>query len=332
MIFEKLREHWHKMLGAVYVIGFVVHSLYLAGFGSYAIDLFQTRYLLTGLSAVAFYATCFAFVAFRTNLSCISDTFTNLDNLFPWLLRVLSLPYIVYTFLYIGSYNDLIEGNHSIPDHILPFFPLAFLVILYSVSGLILGIQKSKILGNCVGRILVAVTSICMAFGTLIFTPRLVLEFASIISATLGFPLVIIIAVWINQRNDQLGRDTSALDRGAGEEDERRFSALIGILSFLGLLLYAIWNYTDNIYPKMPSALGGPKVELIEAHQGNDVGYFYLIQETGDWVLYVADAPCRVEKVRADTIQKIVYLDTTGIAPEKRIEADQRKAALLECL
>ncbi|MBY0418363.1 MAG: hypothetical protein K2W88_09925, partial [Pararheinheimera sp.] len=91
------------------------------------------------------------------------------------------------------------------------------------------------------------------------------------------------------------------------EMHENIYQFIFGIIGIFFLLSVVTSNYTKYIYPKIPVALGGAKLELVSIKTKDNIYDSYLIQETKDWVMYINKNNGQVEKIKTELIEKIVF-------------------------
>lgn len=312
---ELLKNNWIKAPLLLYVIGFVVHNSYLSNFGNYEFELVQAKYILSGFGAVAFSAICFAYIAIKVNLSYIFDSL-NIDKLLPWLLRVVSLPYVIYVFLYLDSATDLlINDNHLVKLSAL-FFIIANFVVIFSIFDLVFMYSEGEGLNARLIRSTFRVLAIPMILGTLVIAWNNA-EFSSVVKAStylfFGF-----LGIGLRQEDRKHGVEPDYLDSNANEEHQDLFTIFFGVIAISFILWTIVSNYVNAIYPKLPVALGGAKIEQVEIHSGDNTVQSKLIQETPNWILYINEESGNVEKIRSSLVNKIIYIEPDEKSPNKR--------------
>ena len=313
---EFLKNNWIKAPILLYVIGFVVHNSYLSNFGSYEFELVQAKYILSGFGLVAFSAICFAYIAIKVNLSYIFDSL-HIDKLLPWLLRVVSLPYVIYTFLYLDSATDLLNNDDYLVRLSVLLFITANFVVAFSIFDLVFMYSEGKGVEARLLRSAFRVLSIPMIIGTLIIAWNNA-EFSSVVKAStylfFGF-----LGIGLRQEDRKHGIDPDYLDSNTDKEHQDMFTIFFGIIAISFILWTIVSNYVNAIYPKLPIALGGAKIELVEIHSGGSSMNSKLIQETSNWILYINEESGNVEKVKSSLVDKIIYIGHDEKSPNKRV-------------
>ncbi|EPM7819377.1 hypothetical protein ACUVAJ_003577 [Vibrio cholerae] len=299
-----LKNEWIKLPLLLYITGFVVHNTYLASYGSYEFELVQAKYILSGFGAVVFSAICFAFVSIKVNLSYVFDSL-RIDNLLPWLLRVVSLPYVIYSVLYLDSLPNLLVNNGSIVDSLSLLFFLSHMVVSFTIIDLVFMYSDGNRLSAKIIRSVLRVISIPMVISTIIFSwsnP----EFFAVLKASSYFFLGIL-GLGLRQEDKKYGVEPDYLDSKAKKEHQELFTFFFGAISIAAILWVVVNNYVSAIYPRIPVAFGGAEIEFVEIHMNDSVQKAQLIQETSNWILYINSDTDQTEKLKSSNVTKIVY-------------------------
>lgn len=304
---EFLKDNWIKVPILLYVIGFVVHNSYLSNFGSYEFELVQAKYILSGFGAIAFSAICYAYIAIKVNISYIFDSL-RVDKLLPWLLRIVSLPYVIYTFLYLDSITDFLSSENLLVKLSVIFFITANFVVWFSLFDLVFMYSEGEDFGARALRSSLRVLAIPMIIGTLIIAWNNP-DFASVAKASTylfwGF-----LGVGLRQEDRKNGIEPDYLDSNTDKKHQDVFGFFFSIIAISFVLWAIVSNYVDAIYPKLPVALGGAKVEMVEIYSKESSVSSKLIQETPKWVLYINEETGNVEKIKSSLVDKIIYKDS----------------------
>jgi hypothetical protein len=131
-------------------------------------------------------------------------------------------------------------------------------------------------------------------------------EFSGIMKATTFF-FFGYVGIAMNQNDKHLGIEPKYSDPETRENHENNYQLVFGIIAMFFLLWVVISNYTKYIYPKIPVALGGAKLEFVSIKTKEKTYDSYLIQETKDWVMYIDKTSGQVEKIKTNLIEKIVF-------------------------
>jgi hypothetical protein len=302
---DTLKNNWLKIPILLYVVGFIVHNSYLANFGSYEFELVQAKYILSGFGTIAFSMVCFAFISIKVNLSYIFDTF-HIDKLLPWLLRVTCLPYFIYTFLYLDSVTDLLINESIFIRLASLFFVIANFVVIFSIFDLVFMYSKGESFSARFLRSLLRIISIPMILVTLIISWNIP-EFSSVVKAA-TYLFFALIGLGLRQEDHKHGVEADYLDSNAEKSHQDLFTIFFGVIAISYILSVIVSNYVDAIYPRIPAALGGAKIELVDIHSGSTTINSMLIQETSRWILYTNNESGNVEKIKSSLVDKIVYM------------------------
>ena len=313
---EFLKNNWIKAPILLYVIGFVVHNTYLSNFGSYEFELVQAKYILSGFGAVAFYSICFAYISIKVNLSYIPDSL-HFDKLLPWLLRVVSLPYVIYSFLYLDSATDLLIDGDSLVKLSALFFQTAAFVVTFSLFDLVFMYSEGERLNARVIRSVFRIISVPMIIATIIIAWNNA-EFSSVVKAS-AYLFFVFLGLSFGQEDRKNCIEPDYLDSNTKEEHQNLFKIFFNIIAITFVLWLIVFNYVAAVYPKIPAALGGAKIELVQIYSGNKIISSKLIQETRDWILYINQETGNVEKIKSNLVEKITYLEPNETAPNKRV-------------
>jgi hypothetical protein len=315
---ELIEKHWIKIPVILYVVGFIVHNAYLSNFGSYEFQLVQAKYILSGFGLIGFSVVCFVYTGIKVNLSNISKSLT-IDKILPWSLRVISLPYFVYTLLY-GK--ELFEVTENPKDSliIIGFFAstVAHAVVAFSIFNIALMVSQTETFISKALGFLSRVLAIPMILITLVIAWNIP-EFSGIMKATTYF-FFGYIGIAMNQDDKHLGIEPKYSDPETKEKHENMYQLVFGIIAIFFILWMVISNYTKYIYPKIPVALGGAKLEFVSIKTKDKTYDSYLIQETKDWVMYIDKTSGRVEKIKTSLIEKVVFKEEM---PNKSLKQDK---------
>lgn len=302
---DLLEKHWIKIPVILYVIGFIVHNVYLSDFGSYEFQLVQAKYILSGFGLIGFSVICFVYTGIRINLSDVSKSFTK-DNLLPWILRVVSLPYFVYSILYGKEIFNISEhSNDTFVIFSYIAYSIAYAVVMFSLLNIIMMIGQVESFTSKAINLTSKILSIPMFVSTLIIAWNIP-EFSGIMKATTYFFLVYV-GIAMRQSDKNLGIEPKYSAPETNERHENIYQFVFGIIGIFILLSVVTSNYTKYVYPKIPVALGGAKLELVSIKTKDNTYDSYLIQETKDWVMYINKNNGQVEKIKTDLIEKIVF-------------------------
>ncbi|MEZ8277473.1 hypothetical protein AB6C67_16130 [Vibrio cyclitrophicus] len=302
---ELLEKYWIKIPVVLYVVGFIVHNAYLSNFGSYEFQLVQAKYILSGFGLVGFAVVCFVYTGIKVNLSNISKSLT-IDKLLPWSLRVISLPYVAYTLLY-GKELFEVSIHPTDPLIVIGFIAstIAHAVVAFSIFNIALMINHNETLFSKVLGFLARVTAIPMIVITFVIAWN-VPEFSGITKATTYF-FFGYIGIAMSQDDKYLDVEPKYSDPETKEKHEDLYQLVFGTIALFFILWMVISNYTKYIYPKIPVALGGAKLEFVSIETKEKIYDAHLIQETNDWVMYLDDTSGQVEKIKTSSIEKVVF-------------------------
>lgn len=310
-----MEKHWIKIPVVLYVMGFIVHNVYLSNYGSYEFQLVQAKYILSGFGLLGFSVVCFVYMGIKVNLSNISRSLA-IDNLLPWALRIISLPYFVYSLLY-GK--ELFEISQSQRDAL---FLIGFIastignaVVVFSIFNITFfaGREESWV-SKCIG-FLSRIIALPMIIVSLVIAWNIP-EFSGVMQATTYF-FFGYMGIALRQDDEHLGIEPSYSDPETKESHENLYQFVFGVVAIFFLLWMVINNYTKYIYPRIPVALGGAKLEYVSIKAQEKTFDSYLIQETEEWVIYIDEASGRVEKIKTGLIDKIIFKDKV---PNKSIK------------
>lgn len=300
---DLLKENYVKVPILLYVLGFAVHNSYLSMFGSYEFELVQARYILSGVGFVGFIALSFSYMCIRVNLSYLPDNFKP-KKLLPWLLRVVSLPSIYYVYLY--SPDPRLEPNMSAEDVALSLYiSIGNFVVFMSLFNLIACLHD----GNSL------LSKLYRWTGYIFSIPVILLAFhvASLNEELKGIGFIImcfflgLVGLALQQADRKSGFEPDYLDSGAKKEHENSFQLLVGSMAILFIIWSAITKYSEIIYPNIPTALGGSKLESATLYIGDKKINAKIIQETNNWFLVINSSSGSIEKIKSSGINKIVY-------------------------
>ncbi|KPV95632.1 hypothetical protein AN214_02200 [Pseudoalteromonas sp. P1-9] len=315
---ELIEKHWIKIPVILYVVGFIVHNVYLSNFGSYEFQLVQAKYILSGFGVIGFSVICFVYTGIKVNLSNINKSLT-IDKVLPWSLRVISLPYFIYTILY-GKELFEISQNPTDSFLIIGFLAstIAHTVVAFSIFNIVMMVGQTETWVSKLLGFLSRVLSIPMLIVSLVIAFNIP-EFSGILKATTFFFLGYI-GIALNQDDKYLGIEPNYSDPETKEKHENLYQMAFGIIGIFFILWMVISNYTKYIYPKIPVALGGAKLEFVSIKTKEKTYDSYLIQETKDWVMYIDNSSGQVEKIKTSLIEKIVFKEKM---PNKSLKQDK---------
>lgn len=302
---ELLENYWLKFPAALYALGLIVHNIYLFQFGVYEFELVEVRYILSGLGLVGFVLICWLYTSIRVNLSYIPDSLA-LKKLLPWLLRIVSLPYAVYLVLYGTDIVDVFSYSPELTFIFVLVSGIAYFVVFYSVTDLIFMTGDGDGLGSRVVRFLFRVLSLPILLFTL-FVCTKSSEFSSIFWSTVSFfPLFLGLALF--QLDKKHGVELNYLDSNALKKHENWFQIVFGLIGCIYVFGLVVSNYTENIYPRIPAALGGALTTTASIYSDGKVYKARIINENQSWILFQdLGGDAALVKLRSDSIDKVEY-------------------------
>ncbi|RSD30455.1 hypothetical protein [Vibrio pectenicida] len=299
-----IKENYVKFPILLYVLGFAVHNSYLSLFGSYEFELIQARYILSGIGFVGFFSVCVVYMSFNINPSYLPDNY-RLKIFLPWLLRVFALPAILYMVLH-GTPPTSIE-NHSIDEMALSIYLLlGFLIVITSLSNVIYMTENGEDWYSKMVRTLSCWGSVPF-LGLCIYVSAYNTELRSLIMLMLFFVFGFV-GMSMRHADRKHSIEPDYLNSEADEEAENSFQMVVGVLALCFLCWIAISKYSEDIYPYIPTALGGSKIESAILHTETTSYSVDVIQETGKWFLVRNSETSQIEKIRTSMVDKVVYI------------------------
>lgn len=300
---EFFRENYIKFPIVLYVLGFAVHNAYLSLYGSYEFELIQARYILSGIGFLGFVSLCVVYMSFHLNLSYLPANY-KIRIVLPWLLRVFSLPAIIYVFLHgQPEFSDVSSAKEELWLRL--YLSFGQLVVFSSLTNIVFSLTA----GNDIYAKTVRALSLWCA------VPFLILCFyASSQSSELKSLMMFIMYflagfVGLSFRHADRNYDVEPdyLSPEAKEEHENSFQIVVGILALCFVCWSAISKYSENIYPYIPTAIGGSKIEAATLYSDTGVTSVEVIQETSKWFLVRNSDTKQIEKIKASSIDRVVY-------------------------
>jgi len=304
----KLKEdYWLKIPVILYTIGFIVHNVYLSQFGSHEFELIQAKYILSGFGLIGFSAVCFAFTSIRVNLSYIPDTFSSLTKVLPWLLRVVSLPYVIYWVLYPENFKFDPEHAELFETSFFFIKNIAIFVVFFSINDLVFMLSDGDVVSARIIRGLFSFLAIPMVIVTFIF-----IAFDSIFSGifqTTIFFFIGFIGVALRQADNKHGIEVNELDKNSETSHKQQFSILVGIIAVFLMMWFMVSNYSEHIYPRIPVALGGAKLVHAKLVLKDRTIDSYIIQETDTWIIFKNNETKVTEKIKTEFIDEVIFIN-----------------------
>ena len=303
-ILELIRKHAVKIPVLLYVLGFAVHNAYLSQFGSYEFELIQARYVLSGFGFLGFIAICVAYTSIQVNLSYVSDSY-KVDKFLPWILRVVSLPGFIYNMLYSDSVLVLVKSSEVLDKIQLLYYSISSLVVFFSILDLVMMATK----GNGFLARVTRSSHRILAFPMLAVALAIawnIPEYSGIFKTTIYF-FFGYIGISLYQADKKYGIEPDYLDEQAKDEHEDIFQMFVGVIALFFMLWSVISNYSNFIYPKFPTALGGSKLEQAQLFIKDKVIVSNVVQETERWFLIVNTKTGNTEKIKTSMVDKVVY-------------------------
>ncbi|EGR4363171.1 hypothetical protein DDM66_17435 [Vibrio cholerae] len=297
------REHYIKLPIVLYVLGFAVHNAYLSLYGSYEFELIQARYILSGIGFFGFVSICVAYMSFHLNLSYLPYNY-RIRIVLPWLLRVFSLPAIIYIFLH-GQprFSDV----SSAKDELWLWLYLLFgqLVVFSSLSNILFSLTSGNDIYAKIVRALsfwCAIPFLILCFYASSHSPELKSLVMFILCFLGGFA-----GLSLSHVNRNYDIEAEYLSPEAKEEHENSFQIIVGILALCFVCWSAISKYSEDIYPYIPTAIGGSKIEAATLYSGTGIASVEIIQETSSWFLVRNLDTKKIEKIKASSVDRVVY-------------------------
>ena len=241
---DHLKEKWLILPILLYVLGMVVHNVYLAGYGIHDFELLEARYIVSGFGFVGFCAICFAYTSIRVNLSYIPDSFS-LDRLAPWVLRVASLPYVMYSLLYGRQPTDVFVNSNV--NHVISVFSaFAHVIVFYTIQDIIFMTSDGDSRSAKVLRAAQRILALPMVLVTAFLASQMS-DFGSITKAS-TFAFFGFMGIAMYQADSKHGVETTYLDNATEESHENLFQIFFGAIAIFVLLwLVGLKLYLGNL-------------------------------------------------------------------------------------
>lgn len=298
-----LKENYIKFPVFLYVLGFAVHNSYLSIFGSYEFELIQARYILSGIGFVGFFSVCMVYMSFNINPSYLPDNYKP-RVLLPWLLRVFSLPAVIYLTLHGKSFINIDVSSFE-KMAISLYLMLGFLIVFTSMANVIYMTETGNDWYSKMVRTLSYWGSIPFLLLCLYASSKNT-ELRSLVILMLYF-IAGFVGVGLRHADQRYNVEPGYLNADANEEHENSFRMIVGILSLCFLCWSAISKYSKDIYPYIPTAFGGSKIESAILHTKENSYSVDIIQETTKWFLVRNSETNQIEKIKTSMVDKVVY-------------------------
>lgn len=274
----------------VYVVGFLVHSSYLAGIGTFEFELIKARYIFVGGMFLLTYFVAFVFVGKAVDdfdelrpIKYISHVYFNCLGLIGFLFYVV---------------NGVSERSDA-PIEVVSFSSILLLFFTIYSFGHYKNIHGEK--GQRIFEIVIMVLlPPSLAFSIYFaFVDELFRDVAFLVSL-----------VAISHVSFLAGR----VDREIKEEDGALYhiDPFYGKLTFLAVAVFVLGLYLsvyiNGIYSKIPIALGGGKSQSAILYMtDNELLEVEVLQEGSGWILYFEKNTGALEKMKIDSVKRIAY-------------------------
>jgi hypothetical protein len=303
-MYDFIQSNWLKVPVALYVAGFVVHNVYLSQFGVYEFELVEARYVLSGIGFLGFTALILAYSSIKIDLSCLENS-CRIDKLLPWAARVLALPYVVFGILYGPEEFDLLDLTNGAAPIVIACSRVAHMIVGFAIFDLVLmPAEGDSLLARLTRSIyrIVPIPLLVVTIAIAVFNE----QFRGVAFAC-TYPFFLFMGVAFYQVDKKHGIEPNYLDNNANAEHETYFVIIVGIISISVLMGILVTNYSQHIYPKIPSAIGGSRIEVAVILVNGTTQRVGIVQETKEWLIVRDPKTRKVSKIKIATVDRIDF-------------------------
>ncbi|WP_041366737.1 hypothetical protein [Methylophaga frappieri] len=116
-----------------------------------------------------------------------------------------------------------------------------------------------------------------------------------------------LVGVSLSQVDHKYGVDPPYLDENSDEKTQTTMKIILGFIAIGVMTTMLCLKFSDTIYPKIPSYLGGPQQPRAEIHMEGKVIESEILLINSDWVVFVDAQSKKANKIRLGLIDKIIY-------------------------
>ncbi|MCP4897632.1 MAG: hypothetical protein GY906_11725 [bacterium] len=291
----------------LYVIGLVVHNIYLSQYSVYDFELLHARYVLAGAVTVLAIAVSLMLLTIRLDLD---DYRKNLSYpaLASWSCRISMYVLIAHLFLFSG--DPLIQGvpadlqilDPLLLDVTVRFAAIAFFSVFMMDTFLadlndrdrLFSAKFIKVQERLGPLFLVIVVSLAIGNSEI---RALATHFFM-----LAVFLVAGLAGWKDSRD---GHHTQPLANGSTEAVSQTWSLAFGPLLVLLGIGPLLVGFSANLYPKIPSSLGGARPIPVEVVLRDGTLNASLISEGPDWITVIDPDSSDIRRIPKSLVSEL---------------------------
>jgi len=302
------KDYWYKAPVLLYIVGFLVHNIYLSQYQSSEFDLLQAKYIFTGFTFVATCMVTLTVILLRINTSYIPASY-NIDALLPWLLRIFCFVYFLYSIIiaddFFTSFNHdgKLEGFSKLLFVLNSFALLTFANLAFMDP--LLEFTKGDHPSAKIARSIIRIVSIPIIISSL-FIASINQNFFGLLLFVLYF-FIGLSGLALNQYDHKHDYEVKLLDTESSDKHQLNYLLLFSV-AFILLSIVSLMNmYAKYFYPNIPVSYGGNKMAEAVIEIKNKPYNVKIINESNLWLLYQTENNDNAIKTKISDINKIEY-------------------------
>lgn len=304
-IFDLSDGLWLKVPILFYILGFLVHNLYMAKYNFSEFDLWQSKYILSGVVFAIFILLIFLLGTLKSDVKSPINYFKK--NLPTILSRVLIFSLIITS----GISSNLVQGDlrNFLSDSTSDIINVVVMFLSYSIMTMIL----IDMLGNIsdADKKFGKYVNIFLKWASfpLLALFILIAYFNSLLFYVFIF-FIIVLSFYYFAHYGKLDADRGVYITPLAENVNEETQLNYGIFTSIVFLIIGVFSltyfYSRTIYPNLPVSIGGAKPYEATIIYREDSLKVTIIGESKDWIIFQKSSSSQVERIKNQSVNKIL--------------------------
>lgn len=277
-----------------YSLGFFLHNIYLSKYGIYEFEIIQIRYIYSLITMLVFVIVLVFIMTFGLNLSEHKKNLS-LKNSYMWFCRVFLYATIIYTFLDMESYKEII--NIGLYGQVLPLS-----LILISAEGISNSTKPNYII-SLIKYLYIVITPFYIAYLCYIAMNYEPYREGIMFFMTIWLAVYIGSIIFIEKEENKT--EYPAIDNSTKKETKDLYNEYF---IYFGLVFYVflfIILYSNSLYNKIPISLGGAKPIVMKIVLNDKTELKgKVLEKTSDWI-YILQKGKIVKQIKIEDVNFI---------------------------
>ena len=304
-IFDLSDGLWLKVPILFYILGFLVHNLYMAKYNFTEFDLWQSKYILSRVVFTMFILLIFLLGTLKSD---VKSPINYLKKDSPSILsRILIFSLLITTVIS----NNLVQGDlrSFLSDSASDIINVVIMFLSSSIMTMIFIDMLGNI--NDADKKFGKYVNIFLKWASfpLLALFILIAYFNSLLFYLFIF-FIIVLSLYYFAHYGKLDAERGVYVTPLAESVDEEIQLNYGIFTSIVFLIIGVvsltYFYSRTIYPNLPVSIGGAKPYEATILSGEDSLKVSIIGESKDWIIFQKSDSSVVERIKLELVSKIL--------------------------